>query len=153
MRQSIVGLSLDDFNPCLPTAGYQSKMWLDLENPSGNTCSSATSCDGKLVTGGGVYVPTATHIDNTRIDFDFSAANSGAMSCAILNSVTTFEAADCNDLNYAFCEVSCPHLGKCLQCSNRQFLYNNKFFWQAHAPQSMSTLRRLMDPGTTTPVP
>ena len=92
---------------CLSQVGYQTTLWLGLENPKLEACASSGDCDKRLTNSAGDAVETATFMaHHKQLSFNLGLAGVGA-DCVALNGAASFEAASCSDLNYAFCEATC----------------------------------------------
>ncbi len=82
-------------------------MWVDVENPDAEDCSSANACNLKLKNGVGNPIETKTYMENNNdFNFDISPATS-AVTCVVLDKAESFTAQACALYRHAFCEASC----------------------------------------------
>ncbi len=82
-------------------------MWIDLENPNTEACTSSSGCDSKLKNGAGTTISTNTYMgDHNQFSFNLGAA-SGTLDCVALNRAQAFEARSCTANYHALCEATC----------------------------------------------
>ncbi len=82
-------------------------MWLDVENPNTQACTSSNDCDSKLKNGAGTAIRTNTYMaDHHQFSFNLGSA-SVSIDCVSLNKASSFEAQSCGTTNYALCETTC----------------------------------------------
>ncbi len=101
---------------CIPVfhhlvlVGYQQIMWIDVENPNNEDCTSGNACNLKLKNNAGNSITTNTYMtDNSHFSFDVDG-NFWWGGCVALDKAESLITQLCNwgsDENYAFCEVSC----------------------------------------------